>query len=76
MQILLANNYCYTESNHYKRFERVRSINNNFDYTSDTTAPSLSEKELTAMCMTVSEKSLAHDWENEDDERWNIFLNE
>lgn len=32
------------------------------------------DQELTLMGMLVSEKSLAKDWENEDDARWNKFL--
>lgn len=37
---------------------------------------SLNENELTTFCMQASEKSLKEDWDNEDDERWNSFLNE
>ena len=33
----------------------------------------LGESELTMMCMTVSEKSLAEDWEKEDDVHWASF---
>ncbi|HUZ61506.1 MAG TPA: hypothetical protein VMU83_22205 [Hanamia sp.] len=37
----------------------------------------LNDDSLTIMCMFLSEKSLAEDWENEDDERWNkLLLNE
>lgn len=32
------------------------------------------DNELTTMCMLVSEKSLAKDWDKEDDDRWNKFL--
>ena len=35
---------------------------------------SLSEEELTNMCMSLSESSLAKEWENEDDEYWESFL--
>ncbi len=37
----------------------------------------LNEDSLTNMCMLLSEKSLAKDWENEDDARWDkLLLNE
>ncbi len=34
----------------------------------------LTERELTMMCMKLSEKSLTKDWDNEDDEYWNNFI--
>jgi hypothetical protein len=37
--------------------------------------PSLNnDEELTLISMLVSEKSLAKDWDNEDDDRWHKFL--
>jgi hypothetical protein len=38
--------------------------------------PSLEDKNLTMLAMAVSEKSLGKDWEDEDDARWESFLNE
>ncbi len=34
----------------------------------------LTERELTIMCMKLSETSLAKDWDEEDDEYWNKFI--
>ncbi len=34
----------------------------------------LTDRKLTMMCMKLSEKSLAKDWDNEDDEYWNNFI--
>lgn len=47
----------------------------NFDYSNQINDfGSVKEDQLTQMCMLISEESLAKDWENEDDERWNQFL--
>jgi hypothetical protein len=34
------------------------------------------DAELTQMCMQVSNKALAEDWDNENDEDWNSYLND
>lgn len=47
------------------------------EFNTDDMSPELKEwvdKQLTKYGMAVSEKSLAKDWEKEDDFRWNSFL--
>lgn len=47
---------------------------NNFEYTDyQKSLNDLEDKRLTAMCMSISELTLAEDWENEDDAHWASF---
>ncbi len=46
-----------------------------FQYSTEVLpATQAEDAELTRLCMGISEKSLAKDWLNEEDERWNMFL--
>lgn len=48
-----------------------------FNYTTEDIFQNyVEDAELTQLCMQISEKSLSIDWEKENDERWNQFLND
>ena len=48
-----------------------------FQYSTEALLSShVEDMELTQLCMSISEKSLAKDWDNENDDRWNAFLND
>lgn len=79
---LLKSENTYTWTNQtlasYRPVRVIESLMQNFEYTSHpvlSSPLSISDDELTTYCMQISERSLNEDWENEDDERWNTFLN-
>lgn len=46
-----------------------------FNYTTEKVFENyIEDTELTQLCMSISETSLAKEWENEDNERWEAFL--
>lgn len=52
-------------------------IDDKFRYTTENLRAQLEEGILlTNLSMAASEASFARDWENEDDEKWNKFLND
>lgn len=57
---------------------QINNINflNSFQYTCEHKEEYsfVEDDDLTSMCMSISEKSLSEDWDNEDDERWQRFL--
>ena len=57
----------------YRRSEATNTSHSSVNYAASYDSDSLDENNLTVMCMSVSEQSLARDWDNDEDSFWDTF---